>query len=104
MNHVYANLGGDILYIGPFGRAFGLNGLWEWNEERASPYVVADLEKVTHIVLHLSMYDHYNRFNYGMGGRGDPQLRTDLARFKNLKKVSLSCGRELSTPPWTNCH
>ena len=104
---VYADLeGGDTFYIAPFSRSFLLNGrdLWDCEDAGKDPAttVIADLEKITHLMLGYS-FDTYrlqSRLPHGLVDRESLQLRTDLSRFKSLKTLSLCCGRSdrWSTP------
>ena len=97
--NTYADLeGGDIFYIGPHSRSFCINSerFWECEDENNPPIaVISDLERVTHILLSLSVYGSYTHAyqveRYSQY-REDPQLKRDLLMFKSLKKVSLVCG------------
>lgn len=98
-NNIYADLeGGDMFYIGPYNRSFGigLNDLWRCEVGKDLPTaVIADLERVTHILLSLSVYEWYRhlfRLPQGLEDRENEHLKNDLSRFKSLKNVSLVCG------------
>lgn len=97
-NNIYADLeGGDILYIAAFGRSYliGPHDLWECKAEKEpAATVIADLEKVTHLLLPYSFnfYRHRVRLPHGVEDRENPALRDHLARFKSLKTLSLCCG------------
>ena len=96
--NIYGDLkGGDMFYIGPLCRSFGLNPevLWECEEGTDLPEaVIADLERVTHILLPYCVFRHYGaayNLRYLTQEPENPRLKTDLARFKGLKKVYLAC-------------
>jgi hypothetical protein len=98
-NNIYANLeGGDIFYIAPFSRSFlfGRRDLWECENGKKDPAatVIADLEKVTHLLLGYSFafYRNQIRLPQALEDRENSRLRTDLTTFKSLKTLSLSCG------------
>jgi hypothetical protein len=94
-NNIYADLeGGDIFYIAPHGRSYLIDAqnLWACEEPEKEPAatILADLKKVTHLLLPYS-FDYYVH-RRGFGYQENTQLRHDLARFKSLKILSLSCG------------
>lgn len=95
-NNIYADLeGGDIFYIGPWSRSFGISATDLWECEHPPAAVLADLEKLTHVLLSTSVYECYRLQHRGPRGfedREHPSLKSNLSRFKNLKKVSLACG------------
>ena len=89
--------GGDIFYVAPFSRSFFFSGrdLWDCEDAGKNPAatVIADLEKITHLMLGYS-FDTYrlqSRLPHGLDDRENLQLRTDLSRFKSLKTLSLCC-------------
>lgn len=95
-NNIYADLeGGDIFYIGPWDRSYQIDAenLWACVEPEKEPAatILADLKKVTHLLLPHS-FDYYVHRYPLVGYRENPQLRRDLALFKSLKTVSLCCG------------
>jgi hypothetical protein len=104
--NVYADLGIDILYFGPWERRSSQfwEFFWQWyeripggNSELTSlrPEVVADLELVKYVAYKYidgwAEYDDDER-PFGSAEKGGEQLRRDLARFKGLKEVLLDCG------------
>jgi len=97
-NNVYADLeGGDIFGISEFGSSCltGPYNIWACEEPEQEPAatILADLKKVTHLLLPYS-HDFYIYKTMRPGGLEfsiNPDIYRDLAMFESLKTVSLGC-------------
>lgn len=113
-SHVYADLpGGDILYHGPWNKNMCLEALWSCQPwlgsdqphppmvwKGLSPPVIADMNQVTHLALHVqNMADYEDMAYVGVEDSNDDYpnyLRNLLRGFEGLKKVSLvACGSDM---------